>query len=277
MLSGLPIAEIIWLAAVIVIGGVVTGILAGMFGIGGGGIIVPVLYEVFGAIGVSDDVRMQLCVGTSIAIIVPTNIYSFRTHRARGAVLMDVVRAWTVPAIIGVAIGSAIAAFSPGAVLKIAFATIASAIGVKLLLGREEWRLGGDLPRGLAMKAYGFIIGLAASLMGISGGSISNLILTLHGKSIHNAVATSAGLGVPITIAGTLGYMLGGVPQQAQMPPLSIGYVSLLGVGLMAPVSSFAAPYGARLAHALPKRWLEIAFGIFLVTVSVRFVISLVT
>jgi uncharacterized membrane protein YfcA len=277
MLGGLPIGEIIWLAAVIVGGGVVTGILAGMFGIGGGGVIVPVLYEVFGAIGVSDDVRMQLCVGTSIAIIVPTNIYSFRTHRARGAVLMDVVRAWTIPAILGVALGSAIAAFSPGAVLKIAYATIASTIGFKLLLGREDWRLGDDLPRGPAMKVYGFIVGLAASLMGISGGSISNLILTLHGKSIHNAVATSAGLGVPITIAGTLGYMLGGWPRQAEMPPLSIGYVSLLGVALMAPVSSFAAPYGARLAHALPKRWLEIAFGVFLVTVSVRFVISLVT
>jgi uncharacterized membrane protein YfcA len=276
MLGGLPIGEIIWLAAVIVGGGVVTGILAGMFGIGGGGVIVPVLYEVFGAIGVSDDVRMQLCVGTSIAIIVPTNIYSFRTHRARGAVLMDVVRAWTIPAILGVALGSAIAAFSPGAVLKIAYATIASTIGFKLLLGREDWRLGDDLPRGPAMKVYGFIVGLAASLMGISGGSISNLILTLHGKSIHNAVATSAGLGVPITIAGTLGYMLGGWPHQAEMPPLSIGYVSLLGVALMAPVSSFAAPYGARLAHALPKRWLEIAFGVFLVTVSVRFVISLV-
>jgi uncharacterized membrane protein YfcA len=277
MLGGLPIGEIIWLAAVIVGGGIVTGILAGLFGIGGGGVIVPVLYEVFGAIGVSDDVRMQLCVGTSIAIIVPTNIYSFRTHSARGAVLMDVVRAWTIPAIVGVALGSAIAALAPGAVLKIAFAVIASIIASKLLLGRETWRLDDDLPRGPLMRGYGFVIGLAASLMGISGGSISNMILTLYGKTIHNAVATSAGLGVPITIAGTLGYMLGGLPQHALMPPLSIGYVSLLGVVLMAPVSSFAAPYGARLAHALPKRRLEIAFGVFLLTVSLRFVISLVT
>jgi len=277
MLGGLPISEIIWLAAVIVGGGIVTGILAGLFGIGGGGVIVPVLYKIFGDIGVSDDVRMQLCVGTSIAIIVPTNIYSFRTHSARGAVLMDVVRAWTIPAIVGVALGSAIAALAPGAVLKIAFAVIASIIASKLLLGRETWQLNDDLPHGALMRGYGFIIGLAASLMGISGGSISNMILTLHGKTIHNAVATSAGLGVPITIAGTLGYMLGGLPQQALMPPLSIGYVSLLGLVLMAPVSSFAAPYGARLAHALPKRRLEIAFGVFLLTVSLRFVISLVT
>jgi uncharacterized membrane protein YfcA len=277
MLGGLPIGEIVWLAAVIVGGGLVTGILAGMFGIGGGGIIVPILYEVFGVLGVSDDVRMQLCVGTSIAIIVPTNVNSFFAHRARGAVLMDVVRAWTVPAVIGVAVGSTIAAFAPGAVLKISYAVIASAIGFKLLIGRENWRLGDDLPRGPLTKAYGFIVGLAASLMGISGGSISNMILTLYGKSIHQAVATSAGLGVPITIAGTIGYMLGGLPQQALMLPLSVGYVSLLGFVLMAPVSSLVAPYGARLAHALPKRRLEIAFGIFLLSVSARFVVSLVS
>jgi uncharacterized membrane protein YfcA len=276
MLGGLPVGEVVWLAAVIVGGGVITGILAGMFGIGGGGVIVPVLYEVFGVLGVSDDVRMQLCVGTSIAIIVPTNINSFLTHRARGAVLMDVVRAWTIPAIVGVALGSAIAALAPGAVLKIAFAAIASIIAFKLLIGRDTWRLGDDLPKGPLTTGYGFMIGLAASLMGISGGSISNMILTLHGKSIHNAVATSAGLGVPITIAGTIGYMLGGLPQQALMPPLSIGYVSFIGLVLMAPVSSLAAPYGARLAHALPKRRLEIAFGLFLLAVSVRFVVSLV-
>jgi uncharacterized membrane protein YfcA len=136
--------------------------------------------------------------------------------------------------------------------------------------------LGDDLPPGLLGKALGFVVGLVSALMGVSGGSISNMILTLYGKTIHQAVATSAGLGVPITIAGTLGYMLAGLPQQSLMPPLSIGFVSLIGFALMAPVSSFTATYGARLAHALPKRKLEIAFGIFLLLVSVRFIASLV-
>ena len=125
------------------------------------------------------------------------------------------------------------------------------------------------------MIAYGYSVGLCSSLMGISGGSISNMILTLHGIPMHNAVATSAGLGVPITIAGTIGLMLAGLPQQALMPPLSIGYVSLLGVAVMAPVSSFTASYGARLAHRLSKRRLEIGFGLFLLAVSARFVVSL--
>ncbi len=276
MLFGVPLGEIAWLVLAIVVGGIHTGILAGLFGIGGGAIIVPILYEVFTVLAVPEEVRIQLCVGTSIAIIVPTNVRSFLAHRAKGVVLMDTVRAWALPAIIGVAIGSAVAAFAPGAVLKLAFVVIAGIIASKLLLGREDWRIADDLPRGIGMSGYGFVIGLAASLMGISGGSVSNMILTLHGKSIHQAVATSAGLGVPITIAGTIGYMLAGLPQQALMPPLSIGFVSLIGVVLMAPVSSFVAPYGARLAHALPRRKLEVGFGIFLLLVSVRFLASLV-
>jgi uncharacterized membrane protein YfcA len=276
MIFGVPLDEVGWLVLAIVAGGLLTGLLAGLFGIGGGAIIVPILYEVFGVLGVPEEVRIQLCVGTSIAIIVPTNVLSFLAHRAKGIVLMDVVRAWALPAVIGVAVGSVIAAFAPGAVLKLAFVVVAGVIATKLLLGRDDWRIADDLPRGAGMSAYGFVIGLAASLMGISGGSISNMILTLHGKTMHQAVATSAGLGVPITIAGTIGYMLAGLPQQARMPPLSIGYVSLLGLVLMAPVSSLVAPYGARLSHALSKRKLEIGFGVFLMLVSLRFLASLV-
>jgi uncharacterized membrane protein YfcA len=276
MILGVPVSELLLLAGLIIVAGFVTGILAGLFGIGGGALIVPVLYEVFGVLGVPDDVRFQLCVGTSTAIIVPTNILSYRIHRDKGAVMMDVVRAWAIPAVIGVAAGSAIAAFAPAAVLKLAFAVIASVIAFKLLFGRDSWRLAADLPGRAGMIGYGLFVGLCASLMGISGGSIANMILTLHGKSMHKAVATSAGLGVPITIAGTIGYILAGLPHQSLLPPLSIGFVSLIGFALMAPVSSFTAPYGARLAHALSKRHLEIAFGAFLLIVCVRFVLSLV-
>ena len=273
---GVPVSELLVLAGLIIVAGLVTGILAGLFGIGGGALIVPVLYEVFGVLGVPDDVRFQLCVGTSTAIIVPTNVLSYRVHRDKGAVMMDVVWAWAIPSVIGVAAGSAIAAFAPAAVLKLAFTVIASVIAFKLLVGRDSWRIADQLPGRVGMTGYGLFLGLAASLMGISGGSIANMILTLHGKSMLKAVATSAGLGVPITIAGTIGYMLAGLPQQALMPPFSIGFVSLIGFALMAPVASFTAPYGARLAHALSKRHLEIAFGGFLLAVCVRFLFSLI-
>jgi uncharacterized membrane protein YfcA len=276
MIGGIPISELLFLAAVIVAGGIITGILAGLFGIGGGAIIVPVLYEVFRVLEVPEAVRMQLCVGTSMAIIVPTNVRSYLVHRAHGAVLLDVVRAWAIPSVIGVTVGALIAGIAPGAVLKIAFVIITGTIGLKLLIGRDEWRIASELPGRIAMAIYGFILGLGASLIGVSGGSISAMILTLYGTRIHNVVATAAAIGVPITIAGVVGYALAGLPQQAMMPPLSIGFVSLIGFVLMAPVSSLTAPFGARLAHALPKRRLEIAFAAFLLLASSRFLLSLV-
>jgi len=275
MWFGAPAGELAGLAAAILVGGFVTGILAGLFGIGGGAVIVPVLYEVFRILGVPEEVRMQLCIGTSLAIIVPTTILSYRAHQARGIVIPKIVRTWAVPAVVGVGVGSISAAFAPGWVFKFAFAVIASIIAAKLLFGRDTWRLADELPGRIGMAGYGFLVGLCSALMGVSGGSVSNMVLTLHGKPLHNAVATSAGLGVPITVAGTIGYALAGLPHQALLPPLSIGFVSPVGVALMAPVSSFTAGYGVRLAHALSKRSLEIAFGLFLLTASARFLASL--
>jgi uncharacterized protein len=275
MFLGIGVSEIVWLASAIVVAGMITGVLAGLFGVGGGAVIVPVLYEVFGILGVPEQVHMQLCVGTSLAIILPTTIRSFLTHRAKGLVIPRVIRLWAAPAVFGVACGAIIAAFAPPAVFKIAFVVIAGFIASKFLFAGDRWNLGAELPGDVPMTFYGFGIGLAGSLMGVSGGSLSNMVLTLYGRPLHNAVATSAGLGVPITIAGTLGYVIAGLPHQSHLPPFSLGFVSLIGVLVMAPVSSFMAPYGARLAHKLPRRRLEIIFSLFLLTVSARFLISL--
>lgn len=264
------------LAIAVLAAGIVTGILAGLFGIGGGAVIVPVLFEVFRVLGVAEEVRMQLCVGTSLAIILPTTLRSYRAHRARGLVIPYVLRTWAVPAILGVAVGSLAAVFAPAALFKAAFALIALVIATRLLIGSESWVIGGDLPGRTVMIFYGFVVGIASSLMGISGGSLVTIILTLYGKPIHNAVATSSGIGVPITIAGTLGYCLAGLPHQALLPPLSVGFVSVIGVVMIAPVSSYVAPFGARLAHALPPRGLEIGFGVFLLLAAARFLASLV-
>ena len=257
--------------------GVITGLLAGLFGVGGGAVIVPVLFEVFRMLDVPDAVRMQLCIGTSLAIIVPTAVRSYRAHRAKGLVIPGVLRSCALPAVAGVAVGSVAAAFAPAGMFKLAFVLIAGTIAMRLLVGREDWVLAHQLPGRRALSAWGFLVGLASSLMGISGGSLATMVLTLYGKPIHNAVATSAGLGVPITIAGTLGYMLAGLPHQATLPPLSIGFVSIIGVATVAPISSWVAPFGARLAHALPRRRLEIGFGLFLLIASMRFVVNLVT
>jgi len=273
---GYPIGEIVLLAAWIAGAGILVGVLAGLFGIGGGAIIVPVLYEVFRVMEVPEDVRIQLCIGTSLAIIVPTTVRSYIEHKKKGAVIPQVVRLWALPAVAGVAIGSVIASFAPAAVFKITFVVFVGFISTKMLFGGDRWNLGSDLP-GRGMQAlYGFITGLFSSLVGVSGGSVSNAVLTLYGQPMQRAVATSAGVGVPITIAGTFGYMLAGWSHMAQLPPLSIGFVSVIGFVLMAPVSSYMASYGVRLAHWLPRRKLEIAFGCFLILVALRFIASLV-
>ena len=263
------------LAALIVAGALVTGLLAGLFGVGGGGVIVPVLYEIFRVMQVPDDVRMQLCVGTSLAIIIPTSIRSFRAHRKKRDLPVEILRQWALPVTIGVLVGGVIAAFAPASIFKIAFVVIAFLIGAKFLFGKDSWKLGDRMPGPFLMDVYGLIIGLYSALMGVGGGSVSNAILVFYGQTIHAAVGIASGIGVLISIVGTISFMIAGWPHQAMMPALSVGFVSLIGFALMAPITSFAAPFGARLAHALPKRQLEIAFGVFLWLIALRFIISL--
>ena len=272
---GYPLGEIALLALWIAGAGILVGILAGLFGIGGGAIIVPVLYEVFRVLGVPEDLRIQMCIGTSLAIIVPTTVRSYLAHKKKGAVIPQVLRIWTVPAIAGVVIGSVTAAYAPAPVFKIAFVIFAAFIAVRMLFGGDRWNLGSALPGRGVLAAYGFITGLFSSLVGVSGGAVSNAVLTLYGQPMQRAVATSAGIGVPITVVGSFGYMLAGWRFVGQLPPLSIGFVSLIGFVLMAPVSSYTASYGVRLAHWLPRRKLEIAFGSLLAIVSLRFLVTL--
>jgi uncharacterized membrane protein YfcA len=275
MVLGVGWHEILWLLLAILVGGVISGLLAGLFGVGGGSVIVPVLFEVFRVLGVPEDVRLQLCLGTSIAIIVPTTMRSYLAHRARGYVIPGVIRQWTLPAVIGVACSAAIAAFAPAPVLTLAFVVIATFIAAKLLFVGDRWNLGTELPGRVPMTMYGFGIGLGGSLMGVSGGALSTIVLTLYGKPIHNAVATSSGIAVPVSIAGAIGFMLAGLPHEAELPPLSLGFVSLIGLVVIAPLATFMAPYGARLSHKLSRRTLEIAFGCFLQLIALRFLVSL--
>ena len=272
---GIPAGELAVLVGAILIAGALTGIFAGLLGIGGAAISVPVMYEVFRVLGVADEVRMQLCVGTALALIAPTSIRSYFAHKAKGAVDDHVLRIWAVPIICGVGIGSVIAYFASPNVFKLLFVGFATLMALKLIFGRESWRIADQLPGTPVIASVGFVIGIISALMGIGGGAYSTLFLTLYGVSIHRAVATSAGVGVLISLPGVVGYMIAGWPQQALMPPLSVGYVSFLAALLFAPVSVLAAPYGARLAHSWSRRKLEIAFAVFLLVVAARFFASL--
>ena len=273
MLEGISIGDFASFALSLAAAGAVTGVLAGVFGVGGGALIVPVLYELFRFMGVPEDVRMPLAVGTSLAIIVPTSIRSYVAHKARGGVDMTIIRAWAIPTVIGVIVGSALARFAPPVVFKLVFVFVAG-LSASRLLGNFSWRLGDDLPKGPLMTFYGLVIGVLSALMGIGGGQLSSMFMTLYNRPIHQAVSTSAGMGVIISIPGAIGYLLAGMDKTG-LPPGSIGYVSLVGLVLFAPVSVWTAPLGVKLAHAMPKRTLERAFGIFLLLVSARFVLSI--
>lgn len=274
---GIPAGELALFAAMIIAGGVATGLLAGLFGVGGGAVIVPVLYEVFRLMHVPEEVRMQLCVGTSLAIIIPTSIRSFSAHRKLGNLPVAILHRWALPIIAGVVIGGLIAAVAPPALFKAAFVVVATLLSIRFLFGAGQWKLGEQLPKGhVLMMVYGLVIGLYSALMGVGGGAVSTVILTLYGQPILTAIGLSAGAGVLISITGALSFMLAGLQHQSLMPPLSIGYVSLIGFVLMAPVTSLVAPLGARIAHSMSKRKLEIAFGLFLLLIGLRFVISLI-
>jgi uncharacterized membrane protein YfcA len=283
-IAGLNASELIELALLLVAVGALSGFLAGVFGIGGGAILVPVFYECFRLAGVPLEVRMPLCVGTSLAIIIPTSISSFRAHYARGAVDLNILKFWWLPVVIGVVAGSVTARYAPELLFKIVFVGVAWSAATRLLLARDHWKFGDDVPTGPLMRLYGFFIGLLSTLMGVGGGLFANLLMTFYGRPIHQAVATSSALAVLISIPGALGYVYAGWPAAARFPdvaalqvPFALGYVSLIGALVVMPTTLLTAPLGVRAAHALSKRKLEIAFGCYLFIVGGRFVISLLS
>jgi uncharacterized membrane protein YfcA len=282
MIAGLNASELLELALLLVAVGAVSGFLAGIFGIGGGAILVPVFYECFRLAGVPLDVRMPLCIGTSLAIIIPTSIRSYRAHYARGAVDLAILRKWWLPVLVGVVAGSVTARYAPERLFKIVFVMVAWSAAARLLLAREGWKLGDDLPQGPLMRIYGFGVGLLSTLMGVGGGLFANLLMTFYGRPLHQGIATSSALAVLVSIPGALGYVYAGWPAAAHYPgvaalqlPFAIGYVSLIGALLVMPTSLLTAPLGVRAAHAMSKRTLELAFGAYLLIVGSRFVISL--
>ena len=273
MIGGIAFEDLAGLAVGLAVAGALAGYMAGIFGIGGGAVIVPVLDKALALLDYDDGVRMHVALGTSLAVIVPTSLRSFRAHKARGAVDMEVVRRWVVAAPVGVLVASGVAAVVSGDALRLAFAGVATLVALRLLFNRPGWRLGSELPTGPGNFAAGALIGFLSTLMGVGGGVMSSTWFTLYGRPIHQAIATAAGVGVLIAVPGTLGYMLAGLGKEG-LPPLSVGYVNLLGVALILPLTLVFAPLGVRTAHALPGRVLERAFAAFLLFVAARFALG---
>lgn len=263
------------LAIAVLVTGAVVGVLAGLFGIGGGAIIVPVLYEIFAVAGVDESIRMHVALGTSLGVVLPTAVRSFRAHLKRGTVDMAVLRPWVIAIPVGVVLGSLTVAHLSSAGLRATFAVLATLFALKMLFGRADWRLGETMPGPVPNAIVGAVIGFISTLMGIGGGVMSTVYMTLYGRSLLQGISTSAGVGALIAVPGTIGYMAAGWGAPG-LPPLSIGFVSVLGVALIIPAALLTTPIGVRLAHAWPRRRLEIGFGLFLLTVAARFASSLI-
>ncbi|MEM8539969.1 MAG: sulfite exporter TauE/SafE family protein [Pseudomonadota bacterium] len=272
-MAGFEFGEIFTLFAFVVGAGVIAGFLAGVFGIGGGAILVPVFFQAFGWAGVDDAVRMHLAVGTSLAIIVPTSLRSFSAHYKNGAVAMDLLKSFVFTVPIGVLFATLVIASISSEELRIVFAFIAIAVGLRLIFHRESWKLGNDIPVGPLRAVVGVGIGFFSMLMGIGGGVMNNTFMTLYGRPIHQAVATSSGTGILISIPGLIGAIWAGWNTPG-LPVFSTGYVNWIGFAVVIPITLFLAPIGANFAHKLEKRQLELAFGVFLMIVAVRFFYS---
>jgi uncharacterized membrane protein YfcA len=259
----------ILLALAMLATGCVAGVLAGLFGIGGGIVIVPVLEAVLGFLGVDAAIRMHVAVATSLATIIPTSLSSARAHHRRGAVNFEVIKRWAVFILIGALLGAWIASQVHSRVLAGVFATLALLVAAKMVLFPESRNLTDSVPRAPWMIAIPTAIGCFSSMMGIGGGTFSVMTLTLFNEPIHRAVGTAALFGLVISLPGTIGFILTGW-QDPRLPPASLGYVNLLGLAAIAPTTVLAAPLGARIAHAFPAKRLSILFGVFLVVVSMR-------
>jgi uncharacterized membrane protein YfcA len=260
--------DLLPVAGVMLAAGIIGGVLAGLLGVGGGIVVVPTLELLLGLLGVDGRITMNVAVATSMATIIPTSISSSRSHARRGAVDFQIARRWLVPIIAGALAGAATAARVDSRLLALVFGGIAAAVALKMLLPLEGLTLRRDLPAGRLGAWLPFSIGAVSSMMGIGGGTVSVPSMTLCGQPIHRAVGTASLLGLWISVPATLGYLL--ARPVVDPPPLTVGYVSLVGFGLIAPATWLAAPLGARLAHNLSRRVLSQVFGIFLVLVAIR-------
>ena len=251
------------LLAAVVGAGLFAGLIAGLFGVGGGTVIVPALFYAFATLGLGGEGNLHTSVGTSLAVIIAVSIRSLAAHRSHGAVDEAVLRTWTPWIALGGAAGAVLAGLSPEEGLALVYAGVALLVAAQLGLGSDRWRLAPDLPGGWARRGLGTGIGAASAMMGVGGGALGSMLMTLCGRPIHQAVATASGFGLAIGVPAALGFIVSGWSASGR-PPWSLGYVNLPAVLVMGVLTTAVAPFGARLAHRLNRRLLRRLFAAFL-------------
>ncbi len=260
---------LLWLIPLLGLAGIIAGILAGLLGVGGGIVIVPVLYHVFRYLGIEAEILMHLAVGTSLATIIPTSIRSLLAHHRRGSFDATLFRLWVPGIFIGAILGTWLANLVEFTVLASVFAIVAFCVALHMAFGDKNLQLVPLPTGGIGKASVAGSVGILSAMMGIGGGTLSVPIMTLFGVPIHRAVGTAAGLGTVIAVPAAIGFMLGG-RYAPGLPPFSIGYVNWLGFFLIVPTTILAVPLGARLSHALDPEPLRKVFALFLGITAVR-------
>lgn len=260
-----PVTEIVLLVVFLLVIGAVAGVLAGLLGVGGGIVLVPAFYYTFTHLGYDSPMLMQICLGTSLATIVFTSIRSVRAHHRRGSVDVALLRAWAPAIVVGALLGTATASILRSATLTLIFGVLALVAGLYMAFGRSQWQLAPAMPRGPRLQAYGGLLGYFSVLMGIGGGTFGVPLMTLHGKTIHQAVGTAAGLGLIIALPSTLGFLL---IWPANAPPWTIGAINLPAFAVVLVTLTICTPLGVRIAHAMNPAPLKRAFGVFILIVA---------
>jgi uncharacterized protein len=250
--------------------GSLAGLIAGLLGVGGGVVIVPILVFLFTSQGFPPEHIMQMALGTSLGSIMFTSVSSFRAHHKRGAVHWDIVKSITPGILIGTFAGTWVAARLPTTFLKGFFVCFLYYVAIQMLLNFKP-KATRQLPGPVGMSGVGGLIGGVSSLVGIGGGSLSVPFMAWCNVPVHHAIGTSAAIGFPIAVAGTLGYVINGLGV-AGLPAMSLGYLSLPALGGIAVFSMLAAPLGARLAHRLPVLTLKRVFAAFIIIIATRMV-----
>ncbi|WP_299144789.1 sulfite exporter TauE/SafE family protein [uncultured Tateyamaria sp.] len=255
------------LAVLAVIGGC-AGVLAGVFGVGGGIVLVPAFFYAFQTLGYDGPELMQMCLATSLATIVVTSFRSLSSHNKKGAVDWGILRGWAPGIVLGAVAGMMVVAGLRSVTLQLIFGALALTVGLYLAFGRAEWRVSEAMPKGVLRAILSPLLGFLSVLMGIGGGSFGVPVMTLFNTPIHRAVATAAGFGVLIAVPAVIGFMF--VKPTMHMPPLTIGAVNLVAFGIVIAMTLITTPYGVRLAHKTDARPLKRAFGLFLTLVALN-------
>jgi uncharacterized membrane protein YfcA len=268
------LVELLPLAASMLAAGAVAGITAGMFGVGGGFVVVPALLAVFALLDApeltgSEQSHIHLAIGTSLATIIVSSLRSVQAHHRRGAVDFAVLREWAPWLVLGVFGGTYLASLVSGEALLLVFATGVLLYSLYFLgfdwFGTDASRW--DVPHGVGCAALASGLGGFSALLGIGGGTPFVVTMVLCGRSVHQAVATAAGVGFIIAVPGTLGFLIMGLGAP-DLPPGSVGFINLPAFIAVSAMSVITVPVGANLAHRLDARHLKRAFGVYLLCIA---------